>query len=445
MIRTDKLKILRPLSIRDFSLLWTGMSVSLLGDGISFVALAWQVYELSNVPTAMSVVGVAWSLPMVVFLLVGGVVSDRFDRRRVMLASDVVRGLAIGTIGILSVLGVIRLWHIFVLIAIYGLGDAFFSPAFGAIVPDIVPRDMLVEANSLEQFVRPVAFQLAGPALGGFAIAAFERIGGGVGDVFLIDAGSFAFSAVCLALMRSRPNKDAARGLAARSALREIAEGFRFVRSKTWLWATLCMALVSLLFFLGPWEVLLPYIIKNKLGGGADDLGLVFAAGGVGSIIASLTMAQRGLPHRHMRFMYLAFAVEVFGVAGYAFVARPWQAMVIAIFATGLGTAGMVVWGTLMHKLVPPHLQGRVRSVDWLISIGLVPVSFAITGPIASVLGASTTLIWAGALGGIATLSFMLMPGLYVTERDGSLHAPPGEATEPAEGNEEEAPEAMVS
>jgi MFS family permease len=412
----ERFKILRPLSIPDFRLLWTGMAVSMLGDGVTYVALAWQVYDLSNVPTAMSVVGVAWTLPMLVFLLIGGVVSDRFDRRRVMIASDVVRGLSVAAIGALAVSGRLELWHIFGLIAIYGTGESFFWPSFGAVVPDLVPRGMLVEANSLEQFVRPVMFQLAGPALGGFAIAAFEHAGWGIGPVFFVDACSFAFSAACLASMRARPRMKEE----SPSMLSEIAEGFRFVRSQTWLWATLCMALVSLLFFIGPFEVLLPFVIKNEVGGGADDVGLVFATGGVGSIVASLLMAQRGLPRRHIRFMYLAFALEITGVAGYAFVSQTWQAMAIALFASGLATAAMVVWGTLMHKLVPPELQGRVRSVDWLVSIGLVPVSFAITGPVAEAIGVERTLLAAGMIGGAVTLAFMLIPALYDTERDRS-------------------------
>jgi DHA3 family tetracycline resistance protein-like MFS transporter len=413
--------MMRPLSIRDFSLLWTGMGVSMIGDGITLVALAWQVYELSNVPTAMSVVGVAWSLPMVVFLLLGGVVSDRFDRRRVMMASDLVRGAAIGTMGVLSVSGVLRLEHVLVLIAVYGAADAFFSPAFGAIVPDIVPRGMLVEANSLEQFVRPVALQMVGPAAGGLLIAAFERSGGGVGEVFLIDAASFLFSALCVAFIRTRPVRSDAR----RSPLTEIAEGFRFVRSKTWLWATLCMALVTMLFYMGPWEVLLPYVVKNHLGGGADDLGLVFAWAGAGAILASVVVAQRGLPRRHMRFMYVAFALEVSGMAAYALASKPWHAMAIAFVAGGCATSGMVVWGTLTQALVPPHLLGRVRSLDWLLSIGLLPVSYAVTGPIAGAIGVKATLVGAGVLGGIVTLAFMLVPGLYETERDGSLNAAP--------------------
>ena len=430
MALQDKFKIMRPLSIRDFSLLWTGMGVSMIGDGITLVALAWQVYELSNVPTAMSVVGVAWSLPMVVFLLLGGVVSDRFDRRRVMMASDLVRGAAIGTMGLLSVSGALRLEHVLVLIAVYGAADAFFSPAFGAIVPDIVPRGMLVEANSLEQFVRPIALQMVGPATGGLLIAAFERSGGGVGEVFLIDAASFLFSALCVGFIRTRPARTEASS--APSPLTEIAEGFRFVRSKTWLWATLCMALVTMLFYMGPWEVLLPYIVKNHLGGGADDLGLVFAWAGAGAILASVVVAQRGLPRRHMRFMYVAFALEVSGMAAYAFAAEPWHAMAIAFVAGGCATSGMVVWGTLTQSLVPARLLGRVRSLDWLLSIGLLPVSYAVTGPIAGAIGAEATLIGAGVLGGIITLAFMLVPGLYDTERDGSLHARPAVPTEPS-------------
>lgn len=414
---SSRFKILEPLSIRDFALLWTGLTVSGTGDGITLVALAWQVYELSNVPTAMSVVGVAWSLPMVVFLLLGGVVSDRFDRRSVMIASDLVRGVAVAAMGVLSITGLLELWHVWALIGVYGAGEAFFGPAFGAIVPDIVPKTQLVAANSLEQLVRPATFQLVGPAVGGLAIAA---LGGEAGYVFLADAATFGFSAACLTAMRARSVREldpAGR----RSALGEIAEGLRFVRSQTWCWATLAMAALVLLCYLGPWEVLLPYVVKNQLGGGADDLGLVFAVGGVGAITASLVMAQRGLPRRHMRFMYVAFALEAGALALYALATEPWHAMAVALFASGSATAGMVVWGTLMHALVPAQLRGRVRSLDWLVSIGLVPLSFAITGPMAETIGVDTTLVGAGVLGCAGCLLFMLVPGLYDTEADGSL------------------------
>src|ERR687886_1778643 len=174
--------ILRPLAIRDFALLWSGMTISLLGDGVFFVALAWQTYSLSNRPAAMSLVGVALVLPQVLLLLVGGVLSDRFERRRMMMLSDALRGLAVAAMGVLALAGALELWHLVALAIAYGAGDALFAPAFGAIVPEIVPPEQLVQANSLDQFVRP-AVRLVGPALGGALVAAV-----GAGSAFVFDA-----------------------------------------------------------------------------------------------------------------------------------------------------------------------------------------------------------------------------------------------------------------
>ena len=416
MSATRRIKILRPLALRDFALLWTAMAVSLMGDGIYLVAIAWQVYDLSNVPTALSIVGLAWTLPMVLFLLVGGVISDRFDRRKVMIASDVVRGVVIAVLGILSVTGTIRLWHVILLVAVYGAGEAFFGPAFGAIVPDIVPKDLLVEANSIDQFVRPLTLQLAGPAVGGLAI----ELLGGPGGAFLLDAGTFGISALCLLVMRSptvaiREEPD--------SAWRQIKQGYAFVRSQTWLWATLCAASLSLFFYWGPFEVLMPFIVRNELAGDAGDLGLVFAFAGVGAILASLVLAQRGLPRRHVLFMYTNWVVTVGSLAGFAAATTVWQACAVAFVGGGTAAAGLVVWGTLMHRLVPPQLLGRVTSFDWTISIGLVPLSFAATGPIADAFGAGPTLVGSGLLGALATFAFMFVPGLYDTERQGPMSA----------------------
>jgi MFS family permease len=139
------------------------MTISYLGDGIFLVASAWQVYELSNDPTALSLVWLVWAVPMVAFLLVGGVVSDRFDRRAIMIVADLVRGAAMAVMAALALAGSLELWHVFALVAVYGVADALFSPAFGAIVPDVVPHELLTEANSLAQFIRPLAMQLVGP------------------------------------------------------------------------------------------------------------------------------------------------------------------------------------------------------------------------------------------------------------------------------------------
>jgi MFS family permease len=414
-VTRSRIGILRPLRLRDFRLLWTGMTVSLVGDGIFTVALAWQVYELSNVPTALSMVGVAWTLPMVLLLLPGGVASDRFDRRKVLIFSDVVRGVAIFGGGLLSVLGVLELWHMFVVAALFGIGESFFGPAFGAIVPEIVPKRLLVEANSLDQFVRPAGLYMAGPALGGWMIGWW-----GPGAAFLADAGTFVVSAACIAFIRPLPRttSDGSR------PIQEIKEGIRFVRSETWLWATLCAASVALLLFWGPLDVLLPFLVKNQLDGQASDLGFVFAAGGVGALLAAFVMGQIGLPKRHVTFMYLCWTISI-GSMVLLGIAVDLKLVYFARFIEGgLATAGMVVWGTMMHRLVPDELLGRVSSVDWFISIGLVPVSFALTGPVSQWIGVDATFIAAGAGGALATIAFLLIPGIRDTEEDGRMREP---------------------
>ncbi len=193
----SRVNLLAPLRHRDFALLWTGQTASLIGDGVFLVAMAWQVYSIWNAPAALSMVGIAMTIPTLLLLLAGGVVSDRFDRRRVLIGADIVRGLAVGAMAVLSLAGALQLWHMFVLVALYGAGTAFFGPAFDAIVPDLLPADQLAQANSLDQLVRPIAFRLVGPALGGWMVA-----GLGVGTAFALDSATFAISAAAVLSMR---------------------------------------------------------------------------------------------------------------------------------------------------------------------------------------------------------------------------------------------------
>lgn len=394
--------------------MWTGMTVSLVGDGIYLIAVAWQAYELSNSPTALSLVGLSQSIPLLAFILLGGVLSDRFERRRLMIFADVTRGAAVGAIGLISVTGHMTLPILVALVGLYGFGQAMFYPAFGAIVPELVPADLLVQANSLDQFVRPFAYGILGPALGGAAISGIS-----VGAAFLVDAGTFLVSGICLLLMQQRPKPRREAG--APGAIREVLEGLRFVRSQPWLWATLLSAATALLMFVGPFEVLVPFVVKFQLDGSAGDLGSIFVAGGVGSIIAAVVMGQVGWPKRYVSFMYISWFVAVLAVAGYGLMTALWQGMLIRGVAAGLATAGTVVWGTLMHRHVPSHLLGRVTSLDWLVSLSLIPLSFSITGPIAEVIGADTTLILGGVLGALVTLAFLFVPGVRDLERQGQL------------------------
>ncbi|HWI21428.1 MAG TPA: MFS transporter [Baekduia sp.] len=404
----SRVKLFAPLRHRDFRLLWTGMCVSLLGDGIFAVAMAWQVYELSNVPTALSIVSIALAVPWIVCLVFGGVVADRFNRRKVIFVSDVTRGLAVATIAALSISGLLELWHMVALVGVYGAGQAFFGPSFDAIVPDLVPSDELPQANSLDQVVRPVAHRLTGPALGGLLIEVF-----GVGYAFAFDAGTFVISAIAVLVMRS---SGRARSEGSTSIIGDIKIGFDYIRKRNWLWATFAAAAFAYLLFMGPTEVLLPYIVKNDLNAGAGQLGLIFAAGGVASVLAAMAIGQTGLPRRDITWMYVTWTIATFAIAGYGILANIWVLVLASVVFNGLETVGQIIWATAKQRHVPPHLLGRVSSLDWLISIGLLPVSFALTGPAAAAFGAQTTMIFAGVLGGIVTMAALLLPNMRAIE-----------------------------
>jgi DHA3 family tetracycline resistance protein-like MFS transporter len=413
-----RIGILRPLRLRDFALLWTGMAISMVGDGVYVVAIAWQVYEISNRPSALALVGVAWSLPQVLLMLLSGALADRFNRRRLMIAGDLIRCAAIGTIGTLSITGRLTIPLVIGVVVVYGVGQAIFQPSFSAIVPTIVPGDLLVEANSLAQFVRPFSMMLLGPLIGGLLIAAF-----GAGWAFVFDGGTFVFSALMILLMRTRPEpRDADSG---ERLMSEVVEGLRYVIAHRWLILAMVGATVSLLATWGPWETLVPYVIKNELHGGPTALGLVFGAGGLGSVAAALFFGQRGtLPRRPVTALYLAWAIAMFGTAGFGLVTGVWQAMIVALATEACITILVVIWYTLVQRLVPNDLLGRVTSLDWMISIAGVPLSFAIVGPVASAIGARMTLVLGGILGGGITLAVMFLPGARDPERDGSLDVP---------------------
>lgn len=409
--------ILQPLSVRDFALLWAGQSVSMVGDGIYLVAIAWQVYTLSNAPTALAVVGVAQTIPLVAFVLVSGALADRLDRRHLMIVGAAIPGLAIAALAGLAMSGVLVLWQVWLISAAVGLGRAFSGPASGAFVPDIVPAHLLVQANSLAQVVRPLAMTLVGPALGGVLIGAV-----GTGSCFAIDAASFAAAVAALVAIPSRP---IARG--ERTALlADVREGLAFIRRHVWIWGTLTMATVWVLLIMGPLDVLVPFIVKNDLRGSASDLGLVFAAGGVGAIGAALATGQLGLPKRPITWMLLGWGFGCATVAGIGFAVSSWQAALAMLAFQALLTFAEIIWITLLQRLVPAQLLGRVRSLDWLLSVGLVPVSFAVTGPVAGALGARATLAGASLIAGTIAVATLLLPGMR--SAGAGLRAPlPGE------------------
>jgi DHA3 family tetracycline resistance protein-like MFS transporter len=409
--RLGSVRILQPLAERDYALLTAGSTISLLGDGFFYVALAWAVYEISNVPTALSLVGLAWTLPLVLFVLLGGVFSDRYDRRWLMVGADLVRAAAIGMLGLLAVWGILELWHVVALIAFVGLGDAFFNPASTSIVPELLPEEQLPQANALQGLLRPLTVRLMGPALGGFIVA-----GVGSGTAFLLDAASFVASAAVVLAIRARPRREVS-GHGVRQTLREVREGLAFVRATPWVWATLLSAMLSLLVFVGPEEVLLPFLVKNRLDLGADALGGIFAVGGIGAVLMAITVGQLGQPRRRVTAMYASWSIGVLLIAGFGLMTELWHAMLLSALGAALFELGQIIWITLLQQLVPRELLGRVSSLDWLVSAGLVPVSFALTGPVAGAIGAEWTMVAAGTIGSVLMGALLFAPGVRDPER----------------------------
>jgi DHA3 family tetracycline resistance protein-like MFS transporter len=201
----------------------------------------------------------------------------------------------------------------------------------------------------------------------------------------------------------------------------DLREGWRFVRDRQWLWVTFGTAAVAYLLFMGPVEVLVPYLVKNELQATARDLGLIFAAGGLASIITAIALGQRGLPRRSMTFVYIAWTVATLAVAGYGLGTTVWHLMVASAVFNALETAGTIVWITAKQRHVPSYMLGRVSSLDWLISIGLLPLSFALTGPVSEALGARATLVGAGILGALVTLAGLFVRGVRVVEERPSV------------------------
>jgi MFS family permease len=408
-------RLLSPLRHRDFRVLWAGMTVSLLGDGVFIVAIAWESYVLWNTPAALSIVSIGMTVPTIAFLLFGGIVSDRNDRRLVMAWADGIRAVAVAALAALVLTGSLQFWQLVALVAVYGAGTAFFTPAFEAIVPELLPDDDLPAANALDQFVRPIALRLVGPVAGGGLVALSS------GLAFALDAASFAATFVAVLAIRTRRQLVRDEQL---STFAAIGEGLRFVRARTWLWGTLVSAAIAYLVFLGPAEVLLPFLVKNELHASAGTLGLVLAAGGVGALGAAAFVGRRDHPRRDITVVYATWTLATLAIAGYGLASAAWQLMIACLAFNALEAAGTILWATIKQRHVPGDLLGRVSSLDWLISIALLPVSFALTAPVADAVGARATLIGAAIIGAVVTFGAYLLPGMTDVEREPGVLVP---------------------
>ena len=389
-------RALRPLGSAQFRLLAVALTASLLSAGAWLVAAVWQVVELGGTPSDLSLVAVGSSLGLVITVLFGGVAADRIPQRRILLAVEIVRGAAFTVAAVLALSGLIEVWHLAVLSFVLGVADGFFYPAYSAWLPAILPGDQLLAANGIEGVLRPTIMQAAGPALASLLIAVQSP-----GLAFAVVAALQVVAAVVLGVMRSTPVRRELAGQnlhPVRQTFVDLRDGFAYLMRTKWLLATLLFAVVLVLVIMGPIEVLLPFAVKEQTGGGAGAFAIALAAFGVGGAVGSLAVASFRMPRRYLTIMIVAWGFGCIPLAIIGSTSELWV-MVIALFLVGLVFSGaQVLWGTLLQRRVPPAMLGRVSSLDFFVSLALMPVSMAVAGPVGEWIGLGPAFLAAGLL-----------------------------------------------
>jgi len=392
--RKDLPRALRPFGHQQYRLLVGALSFSLFGGGVWLVAVVFQVIRLGGGPTELSYVALAASIGLVGAVLIGGVVADRVPQRNIMLTVEAVKVLAIGAAATLALAEAIEVWHLAAVAFLLGVVDGFFYPAYSALLPSILPADELLAANGVEGVLRPAVMQAAGPAAASLAIGIHSPA-----LAFVVVTAASACAVVWLLFMKQTPVRrepDAEKQHPLRVLFVDLRGGFVYMVGTPWLLGSLIFACLLILVIMGPIEVLLPFAVTSQTGGGAGSFALALAAFGVGGAIGSMAVASLPLPRRYLTIMLLAWGAGSIPLAIIGFTSLLWI-MVVALFVVGFTfSAGGVIWGTLLQRRVPPALLGRVSSLDFFVSLALMPVSMALAGPVGESLGIPITFVIAG-------------------------------------------------
>jgi MFS family permease len=371
---------------RDFRLLWSGQFISLIGDAAFFTALGWRAFTLVG-SSRLGIVFLFQAIGLLATLLIGGALADRIPRRTMMIASDLSRCAVVATLAVVDASGHLTFTLLVVLTFLNGLGDGFFFPAVGGIVPLVVEQRALPSANSLIGVARWGAF-IVGPAL---AAGLYSVTGSSV--VFALDAASFVVSAALLWQLRPR----AVEPEPGEGTFREIASGVRYVAKIPWLWVTITLFAVILMLQLAPQQVLMPALVHEHFDRGVGAYGFLVTMFGVGTVIGTLAFGQLQPRKRRGLVNYTFWLVNSLAIAALAL--SPWFQLA-ALFALVRGLCvgfGVAMWETMLQELVPDHLLSRVVSLDFFGSFGLMPVGLAFAAAIAT-LASPGTIIAAGAL-----------------------------------------------
>jgi Transmembrane secretion effector len=369
-----------PLRIRDFRLLFAARGISYVGTYLAPIAVAFAILDLHGGATAVGLGFAAWTLGQVGMLSLGGVVGDRLPRRLVMIGSDTASTAVRTEMGALILSGHAQVWELIALQGAGGAAVAFYSPASYGLTREVVPEDMLQQANGLLAIARYAAFPL-GAAIGGSIVALI-----GPGTALLVDAGTYAISAFLLSRIDVESIAKAGAGF-----LRELREGWSAFVEQTWVWVLVLWISLYFLITYAPFFVLGPYVAKHALHG-ASSWAFVVTGEGVGALLGGLA-GLRWRPRLPMVTTGLLFMVTA--VQNVILALHP-STLLLTPAAAGAGFAfslGSIVWDTTLQRAIPPEKLARVASYGWMGAMVFLPAGYALAGPISMAIGLKADLL----------------------------------------------------
>jgi len=391
-----------PLSVRDFRLLWIGESVSLLGDQFTIIAFPWLVLQLTGNALILGTVMALMGIPRALFMLIGGAMVDRFTPRGVMLFTNLARLILVALLALLTLTGTIQVWMLFVLALAFGTADAFYFPGQSAVVPQVLEKDQPQMGNTIVQGTATLS-QSIGPVIagglialvGGTAAAAADALPSlsGIGVAFTIDALTFLLSVFTLWLMR--PSRAAVSEQPSGGVIRAIRDGMAYMWKSESLRLIFVLVLATNFFVMGPIMVGIP-VLSDRLPEGAAAYGVIMSAFGGGALVGIiLSGVLPRLKPAHMGTILLA----VQAIMGLAMALLPFAGSMIvaAVLSLIMGAVNGYVnisFFTWLQKRVPENFMGRVMSLIMFASVGLTPISTALSG---ALMDTNMTVLFVGA------------------------------------------------
>jgi MFS family permease len=382
------------LAQRDFGLFWLSLLFSAVGTQISTVAIAWQVYEITNSPFQLGLTGLFRALPVMILSIPGGVVADRMDRRRLLIITQSLAMLLSLVLGFLTTTGHIAVWHIYAVTFLSGAVGIFDSPARTAMIPTLVPAEHLASAYALNITWRQIA-TLAGPFIGGICISAF-----GIGASYYIDALSFLSVIVCLFFMRRRPSPAAAEKK--ESPLQSVRGGFNFIRENGAILGL--MSMDTCVNFFGAYRSMMPVFARDILGTGPAGLGALLGVPAFGALVGSGIVMAMGDPRHKGKLIISVTLIYTAGLISFA-LSRSLILSLIIVFLLGLVDAiGETLRDTLIQLLTPDRMRGRIKSFDQVFMSAGQYMGSAQIGTTATFFGVPGALVLGGCLGSAGVL-----------------------------------------